>query len=415
MRQGQGHNAHVNWNRNTDCITLAAEDETSGGGDSQGFDPSAPPLLNIQPDTAYSSPPGAEEPDNTSTVEATEQENTQLVYSIELLIFSFIGWGWLAIREFLGNTPVMDATVILVTIVSSILNLLACVFFSEPHLFQPFARAHLSHMFSLWVFYLYSLIESMAAGNVKVCCGTAMPVTISLAQSYTSTYFGGIQFYQAFCVITLAYLTVCVFISAAQARACAMQQHYQVDKNHPVSWSILRGTVSAIAILVSLHCAMFAIRAPLCNRMSDYSAGVMSIAILAWISMSDLYEIYTFIWKKIDKTIPWQVRLKAGYHLIDFSLVITLLGTTAGLAGTFGNSFPVATTFLLVAEFINFAVMLLMDIAEVKTADAAAMRKKKEEKLKELEQSPDAITPQAASMFTIGRNYQGQGRSKNRW
>ena len=425
MRQGQGGNKR--WIRNIDCITLAAEEGKPGGGvvvsggasDDQVFEPSAPGLLDTTPENTSASAPTEEELSKTENVEISKKESMQFMYPIELLIFAFIGWGWLAIREFMGNTPVMDATVVIVTIVSSVINLLACAVCTEPSQFQPFARAHLSHMFSLWMFYLYSLIESIAAGNVKVCCGnpkTTTPISISLAQSYTSTYFGGIQFHQAFCVITLAYLTVCVFISAAQARACAMQQHYhQVDKDHPVSWSILRGTVSTIAILVSLHCSMFEIRAPLCSHLSEFSTGVMSFAILAWITMADLYWIYTVLWKIIDKTIPSQVWMKTGFHLIDFVLVIVMLGMTAGLAGNVGNSFPVATAFLLVVELISFAVMFLMDIVEIKNADAAVMRKRREERLKELEKSQTGIPPEVSSMFTIGRNYQGQGGVKKRW
>ncbi len=368
MRHGPNRGKRV-----VDCITLA--DEKSNEVDfnyatAQGDGaPSAPSYHEVnQFDAASPSAPTLEkiegvEASQYASEKRPESLNVEYVYCIELLIFAFVGWAWLAIREFLGNTPVMDATVVIVNLVSSILNMSASLLYQEKKTFMPFARAHLSHTFSLWVFYLYSLVESMAIGDVNICCGgNATTVSVPLARSYAVTYFGGLQFHQAFGVITLAYLTICLIVSAAQARSCAGD----MDGS---SWSLLRGTGSTIAVLVSLHCVLFTYHAPLCNHWYDFSAFIATVAFFAWMFMVDLFWVYS-LFRDFGEQVSLALRWKFWLQFVNVSAVLLLLIFTASLAAVIGNVFPVATAFLLVTEIISFAVMITIDGIAIRAAEA---------------------------------------------
>ena len=325
----------------------------------------------------------------------------EYVYCIELLIFAFVGWAWLAIREFLGNTPVMDATVVIVNLVSSLLNMSASLIYQEKQAFIPFARAHFSHTFSLWVFYLYSLIESMAIGDVNICCGgNSTTVSVPLAKSYTATYFGGLQFHQAFGVFTLAYLTVCLIISAAQARSCV------VSDTDGSSWAILRGTGTTVAVLVSLHCVLFTYHAPLCNHWSDFSAFVATMTYFAWMCMVDWFWVYS-IFRDFGEQVSLALRWKLGLQFINIAVVLLLLIFTTCLAAVVGNVFPVATSFLLVTEIISFAVMITLDGIAIRAADAEGQGREGKGEKQNYRESEIILPSKTDARFKLGR--------KKRW
>jgi hypothetical protein len=399
MRQQLGQGGRGGKRVVVDCITLAGENdferETQGKNDTDYLIKQSDPSAPSQNEVDYSS-------DKQSQQANRPDETVEYVYCIELLIFAVVGWAWLAIREFLGNTPVMDATVVIVNLVSSLLNMSASLLYQEKQSFSPFARAHLSHTFSLWVFYLYSLIESMAIGDVKICCGgNTTTVSVPLAKSYAATYFGGLQFHQAFGVVTLAYLTVCLIVSAAQARSCANND----SDGSSSSWSLLRETGSTIAVLVSLHCVLFTYHAPLCNHWSDFSAFIATVSFLAWICMVDLFWVYS-LFRDFSQQVSLALRWKLGLHFISVALVLLLLIFTACLAAVVGNVFPVATAFLLVTEIISFAVMITIDAAEIRAADVEGQEEGQKQQQRQRE---SVVIPSAYSnaRFSIGR--------KKRW
>ena len=97
-----------------------------------------PPLTPDHPDDRQFGDP-ASAPRNDFTPEDTDgpanpvkskRSSKHTVYAIEILIFALVGWGWLAIREFMGVTPVMDVAVLLCLLISAAINLaLALVYY----------------------------------------------------------------------------------------------------------------------------------------------------------------------------------------------------------------------------------------------------------------------------------------------
>jgi hypothetical protein len=76
------------------------------------------------------------------------------------------------------------------------------------------------------------------------------------------------------------------------------------------------------------------------------------------------------------------------------------------LAAVVGNVFPVATAFLLVTEIISFAVMITIDAAEIRAADAEGQEEGQKQQQRQRE---SVVIPSAYSnaRFSIGR--------KKRW
>ena len=198
-----------------------------------------------------------------------------ILYTTELIIFGFVGWAWLSVREYVGQTPVLDATVILSTLICSCLNLLAVLLLPSPEHFAPFAQGFFSHALTVAVFYAYSLSESTALQSPVVDCGAS---NATVAALYARAYFGGLPWHQIPACVTMAYLVIVLLLSAAQAGACVPL---------PRRW-FLRGVPQAASALFLLHLALFALAVPLADPMAPFAATLVCLAVLHLLCIADL-------------------------------------------------------------------------------------------------------------------------------
>jgi hypothetical protein len=203
------------------------------------------------------------------------QSNTPILYTTELIIFGFVGWAWLAVREYIGQTPVLDATVILSTLVCSCLNLIGVLFFPSPQDFAPFAQGFFSHSLVVALLYAYGLSESTAIGSPTVSCGTSNSTVSSL---YAQAYFGGLTLHQIPACITMAYLVVILLLSAAQASACLPL---------PRRW-FLRGIPQSTSAFLLLHLCLFSLSVPLADPMTPFASLLLALTALHVLCLIDL-------------------------------------------------------------------------------------------------------------------------------
>jgi hypothetical protein len=194
-----------------------------------------------------------------------KRSSRHMLYSVEILVFSLIGWGWLAVREYLGSTPVLDVSVLLCLLVSSLINLALSLVYHTTDQFRPAAQAFFAHALSLWALYLYGLAESTAARPSPLCCNGA--ASFSAPQTYAAAYFGGLPFHQAAGMVTVAFLSVLVVVSAAQVGACL---------GDPREW-LPRDVLLAIVCLFSLHLGLFTRAAGVCGD-GGLGLGVVAVA-----------------------------------------------------------------------------------------------------------------------------------------
>lgn len=196
-----------------------------------------------------------------------------IVYAVELVLFSLFGWGWLALRELMGPTPVLDVAVMISVMVSAWLNLaLALVLYTTERFADP-ARAFFSHTLAVWVLYGYGLMESSGTGALVCASGT-----FSLPKTYAAAYFGGLAYCQVAGAVTLAFLTFILVLAAGQARACL---------GPPGRW-LAPSTGQGVAILVGLHLVAFVLGAPLKGGSKGAAAFAAVVVVLLFISMARL-------------------------------------------------------------------------------------------------------------------------------
>jgi len=292
--------------------------------------------------TVYTQPPSQRE--QGSQLQGSHMQGYQqgepdigyLQYAVEIQIFAFVGWGWLSVREYLGQTPVVDVVVVGMTLLTSIVNTIAGLTCGDAELFQPFARAFLSHSVALVLFYSYSLSESLASNSPSIPCqGNATGV---LSSTYKEAYFGGLMLHQAFASVTLAFLVVAVMLGVSQARACG---------GPPSAW-LLRWTNQTFMILVGLHLVFFSLHAPLVISQTSnlLIIAVLSLVGLALIVMVDIEWIVSVLapssteHSKRDDRI-WQEALElisialvgAGTNMLSIQLFSALSVPLAVFAG----------------------------------------------------------------------------------
>ena len=230
--------------------------------------PSAPPAPQYEEYVEYAPPLSHSDP-------RPDAPRSPILYTTELIIFGFVGWAWLSVREYVGQTPVLDATVILSTLITSCLNLLAILLLPAPADFAPFAQAFFSHALVVALFYAYSLSESTALQSPVVGCGASNATVASL---YAEAYFGGLPWHQVPACVTMAYLVIILLLSAAQAGACVPL---------PRRW-FLRGIPQAASALFLLHLALFALTVPLADPMAPFAATLVCLAVLHLLCIADL-------------------------------------------------------------------------------------------------------------------------------
>ena len=237
--------------------------------------PSTPPF------SAVSAPTTTQE--ETKPVVKDIPPSSHLLYAVEMLAFSSIGWAWLAVRELMGATPVMDVSVLLSLLVASAINLILALVYYTAEQFKSAARAFFNLVACIVVLYSFSLNETTTDGRTALCCTVdgAQKNTFSLRLTYKAVYFGGLSLHQPAAAITLSFLLIFLILAAAQAKAC-MQ--------NPVEWPLPKAALALICLL-SLHQAMFALSAPVCKD-QDLASGVAAMAGLSLFVMIDISWLY---------------------------------------------------------------------------------------------------------------------------
>lgn len=211
--------------------------------------------------------------------EEPRRSSKHVIYSIEILIFSLVGCGWLAVREFMGATPVMDVSVLLCLLISSAVNLALALIYYTTDQFGAAAQGFFGHTLSIWVLYVYSLAESTTGGWGPLCCegelssGSAFSVT----KTYAAAYFGGLPFHQTAGAVTLSFLSVVLILAAGQVRVCL---------EDPREWLAVNITTS-VSCLISFHVGLFALNSKVCGG-SELGGTVIVIAGLAIMLSADI-------------------------------------------------------------------------------------------------------------------------------
>jgi hypothetical protein len=219
---------------------------------------------------------------NTQNNQSQNQNNPKpkaLLYAIEILIFAFVGWGWLGIREFLGNTPVLDISIMLCVLISSFANLVLAIFNLEAY-----TKAFFAHILSLVVLYIYSLCESTIKGSVPLCCNGAS--IYAVAPTYAAAYFGSLPLHQAAGAVTLAFLLVLLILAAGQLRVCF---------EDPREWLTYK-IVLSITCLVSFHLGLFVNHTNVCGGMGS---AIIGLGFVNWLLMFD----YPLCFGKFNKMV----------------------------------------------------------------------------------------------------------------
>jgi len=249
-------------------------------------DPSASPVELVQPQIEQPAPI----PD---PIIQSSSDSRHMRYAVELFIFAMFGWAWLAIRELIGSMPVMDSVVILSLIISSILNLIASLLFHDVAAFAPFAQGYFNHTLIIWVLYVYSLAESLyLSDSTSLCCLTAQTsVSASPALTYVKAMYGGVLVHQAPAAVTIGFLTLILFLAAAQLQVCIQS---------PLNW-IHSTSALGLSSLIVAHWVAFASSIPLCQQWGGTKIGSIVISCLHWLVMFDirwLAQIVSFFSKK---------------------------------------------------------------------------------------------------------------------
>jgi hypothetical protein len=238
-------------------------------------------------------PPGGESDAQHS--EDGENGSRHVFYAVELLIFAFVGFGWLSVREYLGQTPVMDVVTVISVIVCALLNLALALLIPLSVDFAPCAHAYFSHCVAQWVLYVYSLSESTRLDTGSLCCTGASGTResgYSAGPTHAAAFFGGLPMHQVPGVVSVAYLTVFLLVAGAQARACTVD---------PRGW-VVRGLGLSITSLVAVHLGAYLSGIPLCSK--DQAAGVLCfiVGIVAAYLIVDfdwiMQMVYTFSFRR---------------------------------------------------------------------------------------------------------------------
>lgn len=201
-------------------------------------------------------------------------DGDHILYALELVMFAFVGWGWLAVRERMGQTPVLDVAVLVSFLVCACVNLtLSLVLYTTERFVGP-ARAFFSHTLALWVLYVFGLVQSSGSG--LVACKTGV---FGLQTTYAAAFFGGLSYHQAAGAVTVAFLTFVVILSSGQVRVCT---------EAPSTW-LAPGTGQAVLVLAGLFLVLFAFKAPLQGAAHVYCAVACSVFLgILYLSMPRL-------------------------------------------------------------------------------------------------------------------------------
>ena len=200
-------------------------------------------------------------------------DSGHIMYAVELAVFGFVGWGWLATRELFGDTPVLDVAVLVSVAVLGCLNLLLALLLYTADRFEGAARAYFSQALALWGLYCYGLLQTSGTGQLQCTTGPA-----SAAKTYAAAFFGGLAYHQAAAAFTLAFLTFVVILAAGQVRSCGRP---------PTRW-LSQCTGQAVVLALGLHLTVFLFYAPL---PAGYAGGAGFLSILLVLEFASMVRV----------------------------------------------------------------------------------------------------------------------------
>ena len=264
----------------------------------------------------------------------TKRSSKHVIYAVEILVFALVGWGWLALREFMGDPPVMDISIFICLSISAAVNLGMALIYYTTDQFKPAAQGFFSHVLSIWVLYTYSLIESTTGGWGPLCCDGQS--SYSVTKTYAAAYFGGLPFHQTVAAITLGFISVFLIMAAGQMRVCL---------EDPRRW-LLRKVCVSLTCLVSLHIALFALKSGVCGGRNTGNT-VITVSIVAWIMMADIIPMLISLFVYLEDEVKKLIQI-----ILELTLTLTLMAVSAVLSSTLGGSASSALLFIFVFAII---------------------------------------------------------------
>jgi hypothetical protein len=315
-----------------------------------------------------------------------------MLFAVELVVFGFIGWSWLAFREMMSETPVLDVTVLITNLIVSGLNIALALIFSNIESFTSCAQAHFSHSFAQWLLYIYSFSQSVNGGWEPLCC-TQGDTKASLARTYVAAYFGSVRFNEIAAPLTLAFLTIILLISAGQVRACQPE---------PFHWMV-RSSGAAVACLISIHLLLFVSHAHLCQRWNVYELIVLITAGGAFLGMIDLGWIWSGIrgeqnqwWSRMDRFVG---------VFIEFMLLVALSILTVILNGLIAKGISWTILICLGLPVTGTLFLILREAAELYDTSAQAGQGEEDEEEEEEEDDGDNDEEEGANKEGLGKRF----------
>ena len=276
--------------------------------------------------------------------EDSEPSSAHLLYAVEMLMFALVGWAWLAVREIMGDTPVLEVTVLLVMLVSSVLNLLLALTYYTTDQFKHPAQAFLNHTACVWLLYIFCQLQSSTDGRGNICCvedGTKQS-QFSLRLTYKAAYFGGLALHQPPAAITLAFLSIFLILAASQARVCI---------ENPREWPLHGKAPLAVICLLCLQQGVFGVTAPVCKD-QDVAAAVIGVIVFAWLALLDLPWILSIFLHPE----PMVQLIQAGLEVV----LTILIGVMAALLAVYlgsGDALLVAIAVALLWQLGSMVVV----------------------------------------------------------
>ena len=249
-----------------------------------------------------------------------EKSSKHVFYAVELTIFSLVGWGWLAVREYLGNTPVLDVVGVISLIVCTVVNLSLALSVASPKAFAPCANALFTYCLALWVLYIYGLSESTRSTVEPLCCVDASGAQghgYSIGRTQAAAFFGGLPMHQVPGTVTLAYLTVVVLVAGAQARTCTQS---------PRDWEV-RGLGLSIACMVAVYHGVLMMNAPLCNDSKALGAVSTLFGIAADFLLVD-FDWAMGVWYSLSRSPQRSEQQRRDHRLIRSTIQTVVVGYT---------------------------------------------------------------------------------------
>jgi hypothetical protein len=278
---------------NTSTVTDGMQSMQSAEQQASGIVQESPEVIQSQPQPQGKSQEGP--------------SAAHLLYAVEMLAFAVIGWAWLAVRELMGDTPVMDVAVMLSLLVCSAINLLFALLYHTTDQFKGLAQAFINHTVCLWLLYAFSYAQSTTDGRGSICCvvdGNRYN-SYSLRLTYKAAYFGGLTLHQPAAAITLSFLSIFLLLAAAQAKAC---------KLIPIEWPLDKAPLVMICLLGFLQ-GMFGLKAPVCKD-QDMSGAAIAVAVMAW-----ALAALNFPWL-YKEGLGYDAKTKSGFKYVDVFKII---------------------------------------------------------------------------------------------